>query len=252
MAAITAMPGLVAISLGGSAASGLADERSDTDLHVYWREPLAEPAEREALLRAVADPGRVTVDIRSWGLEDHLHIDGKLVELIYVHLGDLRDEIEQAYGPGLSGEGFVTAQLYSVAQGRPLHDPSGELAALRARLLAGYPEPTHRLVLRDNPALLRTYLKHLRLAQERGDLLMVQHRRYTVQMVFFNLLFALNRTYHPGEKRLLAHGERCPLKPASMTARWNDIARLPADDGALAELLAEIAGELIELVEAHQ
>jgi predicted nucleotidyltransferase len=46
------IPGVVAISLGGSAASGLADAQSDIDLHVFWREPLADAAARAALLTA--------------------------------------------------------------------------------------------------------------------------------------------------------------------------------------------------------
>jgi hypothetical protein len=168
-----------------------------------------------------------------------------------VPLDELRAEIEQAFGEGLISEGYTTARLFYVANGQPLHDPAGVLSALRERLLGGYPEPTRRLLLRYHPALLSVYLGHLRLAQARGDLLMVQHRRYTVQMVFFNLLFALNRRYHPGEKRLLIHGERCPLRPADLAARWSHAACLAADDPALAETLASMIDDLHRLIEAN-
>lgn len=250
VAAMAGLPGIVAMSLGGSAGAGLADAQSDLDIHVYWREPLAAPQQRAARLAGYADAGSVEVDVRFWGLEDHLRVGGRDAELIYVHLGDLLAEVERAYGEGLGAEGFATAQLFYVASGRPFYDPEGALAALRERL-AAYPEPTRRRLLESHPALLRTYLRHLRVAQARGDLLFVQHRRYTIQMVFFNALFALNRRYHPGEKRLLIHGERCPLRPAGCAERWAATARLAADDPALSAALSELVEDICTLIEEH-
>jgi hypothetical protein len=252
VASVADLAGFAAISLGGSAATGLADENSDLDLHVYWRAPLAAPAERAARLARVADAGSVEVDILDWGREDHLRVGGHLVELVYVPLDELRVEVVQAYGEGLISEGYTTARLFYLANGRPLYDPAGELSMLRDRLLAEYPEPTRRLLLQYHPALLRTYLGHLRLAQTRGDLLMVQHRRYTVQMVFFNLLFALNRRYHPGEKRLLIHSQGCTLQPADLAARWSRVARLAADNPELAGALGSLVDDLCTLIEVNQ
>lgn len=250
--AIAAMPGLVAVSLGGSAGTGLADATSDLDLHVYWRSELAPADDRAARIAQAADPGSIEVDVRYWGLEDHLRVDGQLVELVYVNLDELQQDIARAYGEGLNGEGYVTAQFFYIANSVLIHDPSGELHTLRERLLAGYPEPTRQLLLRHNPFLLRFYIKHVRQAQGRGDLLFVQHRRYTVQMVFFNLLFALNRRYNPGEKRLLIHGERCPTRPHNLADRWAQIARLSADDKALADQLDELIEELCTLAESER
>lgn len=248
VAQVAGLPGFVAISLGGSAATGLDDAASDLDLHVYWRAPLADTDQRVERLARVADAGSVQANILTWGLEDHIRVGGRLVELVYLSLDDLLAEARRAYGEGLIGEGFTTALLFCAARGRPLHDATGELAALRERLLAEYPEPTRRLLLQHHPDLLRVYLKHLRLAQSRGDLLSVQQRRATVQMVFFNLLFALNRRYHPGEKRLLVHSLSCPLRPAECETRWQHAARLAADDPALAATLGDLVEELCELI----
>lgn len=249
--AAMAISGVVAVTLGGSLASGLADEHSDVDLHVYWREPLADDAARHAALAAAADAGTAVATIREWGLEDHLTAGGRLVELVYVHLGDLRSLVERSYGEGLGDEGFATALLWSVAAGLLLRDPSGELHALRARL-AAYPEATRRRLLATMPGLLRAYLGQLRKAQARGDVLFAQHRRYTIQMVYFNMLFALNRMYHPGEKRLLLHGERCAIRPPGQAERWERVARLPAGDPAAAELLAGLTDDLCALARESQ
>lgn len=250
--AIADLPGIFGVTLGGSVASGMADAASDLDLHVYWRAPLASSEEREDRLCHVADKGSMTIGVTYWGLEDHLNIGGRPVELVYVNLDELRSDIEQAYDEGLNGEGFVTAQFYYLNTGRVFYDPAGELSMLQERLRASYPEPTRQLLLRNNPFLLQTYMEHLNKAQQRGDLLYVQHRRYTVQMVFFNLLFSLNRLYHPGEKRMLIHGESCPIKPDRMAERWNQVARLAADDPSMADALQSLIDNLCTLSEEHQ
>jgi hypothetical protein len=251
LTASAGLPGFVALTLGGSAATGLADALSDVDLHVYWRAPLAAPAERAARLEQIADAGSVEVEIMTWGREDHLRVAGRLVELVYVPLDELLDEAAHAYGAGLFSEGFSTARLFYVANGQILHDTSGELGALQTRLLAEYPEPTRQQLLRQLPALLEAYVGQLRKAQGRGDLPFAVHRRASIQMVFFNLLFALNRRYHPGEKRLLIHGDRCPRRPADMAARWSYIARLPADDPKLLSALESLIAALCSLIEAN-
>jgi hypothetical protein len=70
-------------------------------------------------------------------------------------------------------------------------------------------------------------------------------------MVAFNMLFALNRRYHPGEKRLLLHAERCAIRPEQHTERWEHAAALHVDDGIMPEALAELVEELCGLAEEH-
>ncbi len=250
--AMVGLRGIIGITLGGSVASGLADDSSDIDLHAYWRASLASSEEREDRLYHVADEGSMNIGVTYWGLEDHLNIGGRPVELVYVNLDELRSDIERAYDEGLNGEGFVTAQFYYLDTGHVLYDPAGELGMLQERLRASYPEPTRQLLLHDNPFLFQTYMEHLRKAQQRGDLLFVQHRRYTMQMVFFNLLFALNRRYHPGEKRLLIHGKRCPIKPDKMAERWERTARMAADDPALTKEIERLVEDICALTEEHR
>lgn len=251
VAIVGGLPGVVAVSLGGSIASEMADETSDMDLYVYWEEPLAPAGERAERLAAVADPGSVRAGFTSWGLEDQFSVDGGPVELIYRRWVDMRADVQRAYGEGLAGNGFTTAVLYAVAHGRPLHDPTGELRAARNRLTREFPEATRMGVLRRACPLLGFHVTQLRRAQARGDLLFVQHIRGKIQLLFFDVLFALNRLYHPGEKRLLEHARRCPLRPAECETRWTRAALLPADDPALPVELGALAEELRALAKAH-
>jgi hypothetical protein len=252
VAAMADLPGVAAIALGGSTAAGLADADSDFDVYMYYRQPLAAAAERAARLRPLADAGTLEVDIPTFGLEDHLLVHDQLIELVYLDLDRLSENAKQAYGQGLSSEGYTTALLYILARSPVLHDVTGEVTALRAQLQSGYPEPTRARLLREHPEVLRYFLELLRVSQRRGDLLYVQHMRYSIQMVFFNLLFALNRLYHPGGKRLLSHARRCDVQPAGLDERWSDIARLSAADSALADRLEALIDDLCRLIEAEQ
>ncbi len=239
------------MSLGGSTQAGLADEASDLDVHVYWMPPLAPPGERAAALARFADPGSIRADIHSWGLEDHFAVEGQYVELIYFHLGDLQEQVERAYGEGLDSEAFTTSFLYTLAHGQALYDPTRAFAAMRERLNNSFPDATFQALLDHRPPLLHFEIKLLRRAQQRNDRLFVQQLRASFQAMFFNLLFTLNRRYHPGGKRLLIHSRGCPIRPMANEERWEASARMAADDPALPDLLEGLAVDLLRLIDEH-
>jgi hypothetical protein len=249
--AIRTLRGVVAIALGGSTVAGLADAASDLDLHVYWTAPLASAAERSTRIAPLADPGSVRVGLTSWGLEDHFALGGRWIELIYRSWAEVHATVERAYDAGLVGQGFTTAELHAVAHDRLLHDPSGVVGCARDQLNRAFPEATRAALLRHDVPLLRFHLARLHQAQGREDLLFVQHLRSTLQLLYFDVLFALNRLYHPGEKRLQEHARRCPVRPVEGEARWRRIARLSADDPALVTELEALVHELGDLVRRH-
>lgn len=248
---LSEMSGVVAVSLGGSAAVGLADEASDLDLHVYWAAPLPSAETRAARLRAIADPDSVRAGLTSWGLEDQFSVGSRPIELIYRRWDDVCDEVERAYDPGLPGHGFTTAVLYSVARGRLLHDPTGALTTARERLVREFPEATRTAILQREIPLLGFHLSQLRRAQDRGDIVYAQHVRCKVQVLFFDVLFALNRLYHPGEKRSLEHARRCLVRPVACEDRWERAARLGSDDPVLVQHLGDLVAELHGLGSQH-
>jgi predicted nucleotidyltransferase len=132
--ALADLPGVAAIALGGSTAAGFADEFSDFDLYVYYHEPLAASADRAARLRTLADEGTLEVGIPTFGLEDHLRVQQKLVELVYLYLDRLIADVDHAYSQGLISEGYTTGLMYILFRNQIFHDATGEVTALHARL----------------------------------------------------------------------------------------------------------------------
>ncbi len=120
---------------------------------------------------------------------------------------DLRAVIE-GHRPAL---GYSTAFWHTVRNAAPLHDRDGWFAELQSLAARPYPEELRRAIVAFNWPLLRTtrssYRHQIELALDRDDPVSVQHRLTALLASVFDILFAVNRTLHPGEKRLLNHVE---------------------------------------------
>ena len=244
-AALIGLPSVRAVSLGGSRALGLADATSDTDLYAWFEAPLDASALRQAAIAGLADGGAVAL-FDQFGPEDKFAIDGRLVEIVYLDLADINASIEAATTVGLDGEVCATAFLHTAARGVPLADPDGALAGLRDTLQT-YPEATRAAQFANLPPMAEEFGSQLRGAQRRGDVLMVARRRAALIDVVASLTFALNRRYHPGEKRLAVHLDACALRPDGLVERLQRAATLPADDPALPTAFESLIAELVAL-----
>ncbi|MFD5181144.1 nucleotidyltransferase domain-containing protein [Streptomyces sp. NPDC058372] len=155
--ALTAVPGVRAVALGGSRARGTHRPDSDWDLGVYYRGAL--DLDRLAGLAAAAQGSPVEVaGPGGWGPWVNggawLRVEGVPVDWVLRDLdrveGVWRDCREGRYEVGVQAGhplGFWSP-VYAgeVAYGRVLADPAGELTALRhqVREEPGYPEPLRR------------------------------------------------------------------------------------------------------------
>ena len=98
------------------------------------------------------------------------------------------------------------------------------------------------IVAHNHPVLrgiLTSYRTQIAKAVARDDLVSVNHRLAALLAGYFDILFAVNRVPHPGEKRLLAHAATlCPSLPADMAA--DVTAALAAAGAAPGELLVHL------------
>jgi catechol 2,3-dioxygenase-like lactoylglutathione lyase family enzyme len=88
-------------------------------------------------------------------------------------------------------------------------DPRGWYATLQQRARVPYPEGLRRAIVQKNLPILRhnrsSYRVQIARALERNDLVSRQHRIAALLASVFDIVFALERMPHPGEKRLLDH-----------------------------------------------
>ncbi len=138
---LAGVPGVVAVVLGGSRATGLARPHSDWDFGLYYRDTI-DPDDVRALgfvgeVFAPGDWGRV-VNGGAW-----LVIDGRRVDLVYRDL----DQVEAWTCDAQDGRFEVFREVGYVA-GIPTYVAAAELAL--ARVLEGsLPKPSFPPALRD-------------------------------------------------------------------------------------------------------
>ncbi|GIM95740.1 nucleotidyltransferase domain-containing protein [Paractinoplanes toevensis] len=154
---VAEVPGAVGIVLGGSRARGSHADDSDTDVGLYYRHPL-DVDRLDRLAKSVAGPSAVVTAPGGWGPwvdgGGWLKIDGNPVDWIYRDLdrvlGVWADAEQGRYGfHQQTGHplGFPDhTYAGELALSRILVDPTGELTALREKLLVFPPKLAEALV----------------------------------------------------------------------------------------------------------
>jgi hypothetical protein len=99
-----------------------------------------------------------------------------------------------------------------------------------------YPAPLVKAIIAQNYPVLRrippSYLHQLEKAATRGDLVSLNHRTAALLASYFDILFAINRVPHPGEKRLLTQAEAlCTRRPRHFREEVEAVLRASATGG---------------------
>jgi hypothetical protein len=239
---IATWPAVEAVALAGSLASGRGDAASDLDLYVYtWADvPLAA---RQQLVAQLGGATQADLGLTFWGPGDEwFHApSGIEVDLVYFDANWMQAQLRRVLRAHQPSLGYSTALWHTVRQSQALHDPRGWFQALQAEAQAPYPEPLRRAIIAYNYPVLRqvipAYAHQLEKAFERRDLVSANHRLAALLASYFDILFALNRVPHPGEKRLLEQVlAQCPLQPEHLAADLEAVLASAADPACLGHL----------------
>jgi hypothetical protein len=211
------LPEVIAVVLSGSQGSELSDDGSDLDLYVYaehepskaWRVDLARKfGERASIGNDFWEPGDEWVASRT----------GNVVDIMYRSPAWIEQQLDRVLLRHQASVGYSTCFVYNVLHSKTLYDRGKWFASLRAKAEQPYPEPLRRaIVAKNHPILRRTlssYVHQIAMALGRKDHLSVNHRITALLASYFDILFAINRLFHPGEKRLVAYVlAKCPKYP---------------------------------------
>jgi catechol 2,3-dioxygenase-like lactoylglutathione lyase family enzyme len=209
-------PDVVAVALGGSRSTGVANRESDFDLYVYTRSDLDLGARAEIARKSST---RAEVGNRFWEPGDEWQDqNGIHLDVMFRSMGWIEDQLARVLDRHEASVGYSTCFWANVLYSQPLFDRDGWFARLKERARTPYPEELRRAIIAKNWPILRTtlssYRRQIERAVDRGDLVSVQHRVSAALASYFDILFALNRQPHPGEKRLIHWIEaRCALRP---------------------------------------
>lgn len=226
------LPDVEAVAIGGSQASGAASALSDIDIYIYSHTEIPRDV-RTAIGAEFSD--RVEV-IDYWGpgnewddRETGIHVDA-----VFWTVGWIEDQIERTLNRCEAWTGYTTSFWHTVKISKIVYDRNGWFARLQQTADQPYPDALVKAIVETNWRLLRTafpaYLHQLEKAAARRDLVSLNHRAAALLASYFDILFAVNRLSHPGEKRLIDLAERhCAKLPVNMRANIEAFLRATAD-----------------------
>jgi hypothetical protein len=219
------IPSVEAVTLAGSRTTEAADARSDFDVYVYAtaeipldaRRRIAETfAERIEINNQFWEPGDEWMDLQT----------GIGVDIMYRQPQWIEEQLDRVLVKHQAAVGYSTCFWYNVLFSKILYDRSDWFKQLQQHADQPYPEALRRAIVAKNHPILRrnisSYLHQLESAVARDDRVSVNHRTAALLASYFDVLFAVNRLPHPGEKRLAAFAQKfCARTPERMEDRIN-------------------------------
>jgi predicted nucleotidyltransferase len=251
------LPQVEAVALAGSHTTGYAGPGSDIDLYVYLREELPVDV-RASMIRARAE--RMEINNQFWEpgdewIEASTHI---AVDVMYRSKAWIEEQLDRVLVRHEASVGYSTCFWYNVLTSHVLYDKNGWYHAIQERARQPYPEPLRRAIIVKNHPILRdtisSYLHQLEKAAARGDLVSVNHRVAALLASYFDILFAVNRMPHPGEKWLVEMAEvQCAKRPEGMCEQVSSLIRAGGvgNQDVIAQIEALVEG-LDELLRAEE
>lgn len=241
-----------AIVLGGSRASGKYDTSSDYDVYVYLNSTLSLEKRKSVLSQTCNYMG---IGKTCWGSDwdECILNNGIPIEVTYENINDTRQGLSNTLEKHIAWDGYTTCVCYVIFNSKVLYDPKGLYSDMINRFTMPYPEQLRRNIVSDNRELLNgmnpSYFNQIEKAVKRNDVVSVNHRMAAFIKSYFDILFALNRKFHPGEKRLIEFAkEICEYLPVDFEIDLHSLFAANGNDKTL-PILRKLIANLDELIE---
>lgn len=215
-----------AIALGGSRSGENYDENSDYDVYVYYVSPISDDR-RKAILEKYCRV--MEIGNHYWEYEDNCTLNnGVDIDIIYRRLDDFAEGIAAVVERFQAHNGYTTCMWHNLKSCKIICDKNGRLAQTKERFSIPYPDALKNSIITRNFDLLcnslPAYKGQIKKALSRNDKVSVLHRTTAFLESYFDIIFALNKQTHPGEKRLVELCEQtCSVLPDSFRANLDEL-----------------------------
>lgn len=206
-----------AICLGGSRIGSRFDEKSDFDIYIYSKTQV-DLNFRKQLAKKYAKCADINAQF--FGTGDEWVLDnGIIFDFMYFDTNWLRNEIEEVFKNHNAKVGYSTCFLYTFKNSKILFDKNKEFENAQKQLQGPYPKNLKQAIVEKNYPLLKTklcasFFEQIEKAVNRKDYFSVNHRISAYLASYFDVLFAINKQFHPGEKKLVEFAKtHCSILP---------------------------------------
>lgn len=231
-----------AVVLSGSKANLVSDELSDYDIYIYSKDPIP-VGYRENIIRKISSD--YSVGNTFFEDSDEFFIDKPkhmYFDLMYRRLDWVYHEIENVWRKHKAKLGYTTCFLNNIKNSKILFDRSEEFQRILDELNEPYPKELSENIIAKNYPMLRNecampYFKQIEIAVKRGDAVSVNHRTAALLASYFDIIFALNKQTHPGEKKLVEYAKKiCKKLPNDFENDINNVIQTVGTEGILVSI----------------
>ena len=213
---LCALDEVEALALGGSRAGEHFDQASDYDVYLYCRRPVLEETRRSILSQYCSI---MEIGNHFWEYEDNCRLNNGIdIDILYRDLDAFAAGVAEVVEQFQPRNAYTTCMWHNLLNSEIIFDRNGSLAALKEKYAVPYPEKLREnIILRGRKLLsgcIPSYDLQIKKAVQRGDSNAVTHRTAEFLASYYDVIFALNRLTHPGEKRLAEIcANKCELLP---------------------------------------
>lgn len=240
-----------ALVLGGSRATGIYDEKSDYDYYVYLNKPVSEEERRELL-----DEFMMYMEYSNqfWELEDDgIFKNNVEVEFIYRNLNDIKEMLDNLLVKGYVSHGYSTCFVDNLLNSKVVFDKTDQIEQMREKYRNLLTDDFYDKIITYNFPILMDKMPSLYYqvdkAIKRNDIFSINHRSTAFFEMYYDILFALNKVTHPGEKRLLEIALKLGKLPKDYKKNIEEyFSNLYVDNSKSLEILYDIAVNLHTLL----
>lgn len=217
------------IALGGSRSGQNYDEKSDYDVYVYCSSEISEKIRTDILRKYCS-----TMEIGNhyWEYEDNCTLNNGIdIDIIYRNPDNFYREVAEVVENYQARNGYTTCMWHNIMNCKVIYDKNGRLSQAKKHFDVPYPDILRQNIIKRNMNLLcnglPSYKNQIAKAITRNDRISIIHRTTAFLESYFDVIFAINRLTHYGEKRLVEIcTENCTVLPDNFE---NNLNRLSDD-----------------------
>ena len=242
-----------AIAIGGSGVSNgrknYADKLSDIDVYVFVEKDI--PLEiRQNFIPKYSK--KYEIGGEYFGPGDEFFVDklNKQLDVMYWNVNWFEGVTENIWIKHYPSNGYTTAFLFTLKNFEIMYDKNNWLKNLQDKVKTDFPQELKQNIIKRNLMLLKdkpfaSYYEQIEKALKRNDLVSVNHRISAFLASYFDIIFAVNELFHPGEKRLIKYAEEnCRILPQNFKENVEELLVQPNSNTLqiLDNMIKEIRG----------
>lgn len=228
-------PQVKAIALGGSSSANTSDASSDIDVYVFVTDNI--PIEsREEIVKKLSSNYEVGGEYFGSGDEFFVNKLNKQLDVMFWNVNWFENIITDVWEKFYPSNGYTTCFLYTLNICNIIYDTNNWLQNLKNKINTEYPKQLQENIIHRNLMLLKdkpfaSYYEQIKKAVQRNDAVSVNHRISAFLASYFDIIFALNKLLHPGEKRLVEYCKKnCVILPEKFEENINNLLIQPNNE----------------------